>query len=103
MFNKRKLNPMVEHLLVRIDVSSLAQNNSLQLKPGLFIAPTSDNEVAIATSDTTVGTGLVLDFLTPREHKLLRMATKRRLDELNTVRLEEHRKLNEQRLQELLR
>lgn len=37
------------------------------------------------------------------EHKLLRMATKRRLDELNTVRLEEHRKLNEQRLQELLR
>lgn len=93
---------MVEHLLVRIDVASLAQNNSLQLKPGLFITPTSNNKVAIMTSDTIVGTGLVLDFLTPREHKLLRMATKRRLDELYTVRLEERKKLNEQRLQELL-
>lgn len=103
MFNKRKLNPIVEHLLVRIDVASLAQNNSLQLKPGVLITPISNNKVAIRTSDTTVGTGLVLDFLTPREHKLLRMATMRRLDELNAVRLEEYRKLNEQRLQELLR
>ncbi|ANY29543.1 hypothetical protein BOX07_gp32 [Pseudoalteromonas phage PH1] len=100
---KRKLNPMVEHLLVLIDVSSLAQNNSLLLKPGVFITPISNNKVAIMTSDTTVGTGLVLDFLTPREHKLLWMATMRRLDALNTVRLEEHRKLNEQLLQELLR